>query len=422
MSSSRLLTLLLARAAGAQDQAAEAREWHTLLRLEASTLMQVPRGRAGQEESYAVLVPTVVVDGGAQWGVHLGASVLWRLWGGEAGAGRVRREDWDSLSDWGQLVRALKLGGDTSPVALWVGELEDYSLLSGHLVRRYSNRTHPDYHPAGAFLTSTLGPLYLEAFSSDVLAARLMGAHAEVDLAHVLTGAPSEPGRYTLGLSAVRDWGNAGGQPMLAHVDGVAALVERPGFELHLLGGWGGRLGEPGAWGAVAGVGVDALTASLDMKVRLEARRQRGGFRQGYFGPDFELARELSVAREPFPEGFSAYGEVEVEWDGVRLGSLLQRHLLLSVGVEVFDWGRVEVAGRLGVQLAQRRLEVAVSGQVLGPGQPGAWHVYSGQVRWRFAGALYALGEGGMRLYPGVEGVPRPVAFASLGLGVEYAR
>lgn len=422
MRASTLLQLLLAQAAGAQSLSAQARGWHTLLRLEARTLVLATQGGAGQEESFAVLEPTVVVDGGAQWGMHLGASVAWRLWGGEAGAGLVRREDWDNLSDWGQVVRALKLGGDTSPVALWVGELEDYSLLSGQLVRRYSNRTHPDYHPAGAFLTSTMGPLFLEAFSSDVLAARLMGAQVEVDLAHVLTGAPRAPGRYTLGLSAVRDWGGAGRRPTLAHMDAAAVLVERPGVELHVLGGWGGHLGEPGAWGAVAGMGVDAMTPLLDMKLRLEARRQRGGFRQGYFGPGFELARELSVAREPFPEGFSAYGEVELEWDGVRLGGLRQRHLLLSLGAEVFHWGRVEVAGRLGLQLAQRRLEVAVSGLVLGPGQPGAWHVYSGQVRWRFAGALYALGQGGMRLYPGGEQGLRPVAFANLGLGVEHAR
>ncbi|HVG57565.1 MAG TPA: hypothetical protein VNA24_03365 [Hyalangium sp.] len=414
--------LLLAQAAGAQSLGAQSRGWHTLLRLEASTLMLAPLGGAGQEESFAVLEPTVVVDGGAQWGVHLGAGVSLRLWGGEAGAGRVRREDWDSLSDWGQLVRAFTLGGDTSPVALWVGELEDYSLLSGHLVRRYSNRIHPDYHPAGAFLTSTLGPLYLEAFSSDVLAPRLMGAQVEVDLVHVLTGAPQKPGRYTLGLSVVRDWGDAGRRPAQAHVDAAAVLVERPGLELHLLGGWGGHLGEPRAWGAVAGVGVDALTTNRDMKLRLEARRQRGGFRQGYFGPGFELERELSVTRGLFPEGFSAYGEVELEWDEVRLGGLRQRHLLLSLGAEVFTWGRVEVAGRLGLQLAQRRLEVAVSGQWAEPGQPGAWHVYSGQVRWRFAGALYTLGQGGMRLNPGGEEGLRPVAFASLGLGVEHAR
>ena len=110
----------------------------------------------------------------------------------------MRREDWDSLSDWGQWVRALKLGSDASPVALWMGALEGYSLLSGHLVRRYSNRANPDYHPAGALLTGTLGPLYVEAFASDVLGARLVGAQADMDVEHVLFGRPGQPGRYTL--------------------------------------------------------------------------------------------------------------------------------------------------------------------------------------------------------------------------------
>jgi hypothetical protein len=36
----------------------------------------------------------------------------------------VRKEDWDSLSDWGQVVRALKLGSEASAVALWVGAME----------------------------------------------------------------------------------------------------------------------------------------------------------------------------------------------------------------------------------------------------------------------------------------------------------
>jgi hypothetical protein len=70
---------------------------------------------------------------------------VWRAGGGEPGGGLVRREDWDSLSDWGQLVRGLKLGSDSAPVAVWFGGLENYSLLSGHLVRRYSNRLNPDY-------------------------------------------------------------------------------------------------------------------------------------------------------------------------------------------------------------------------------------------------------------------------------------
>ena len=436
-----LVLLLLLSQAGPADSppadalpssASTATEWRSLMRLEASALALCSGGEAGEVVGYAQLTPMLVVASGESFGLNLGAPVRLRLWGGELGAGLVRREDWDSLSDWGQWVRALKLGSDASPVGLWVGALDSYSLLSGHLVRRYSNRLHPDYHPAGASLTAILAPLYVEAFASDVLGARLIGAQADLDLAHLFTGPPRQRGRYTLGLSAVHDWGRADGQSprvTLAHVDGTAVLVVRPGFEMHVLAGWGGRPGVGGAWGAVAGVGADALTRTLDMKLRLEVRRQRGGFRQGLFGPDYEWGRlsavgtsGLPVAQALFPDGYSAYGEAMVGWDGEWLGGPLHRHLYLSLGAEVFGWGRVDVDGRLAVQLAERHVEVAVSGLALGLGQPGARHVYSGQVRWRFAGMLYTLAECGTLLFPGEDGMPRPGAFASLGLGVEHVR
>jgi hypothetical protein len=442
MTSTLLVLVLVAQAGQADSTSGEAMPpphpaystdgWRYLTRLEATGLALLPSGGVGGVEGYAQLTPMLVVDGGEALGLNLGAPVRLRLGGGELGAGLVRREDWDSLSDWGQLVHALRLGSDTSPVGLWVGALEGYSLLSGHLVRRYSNRANPDYHPAGASLTGTLGPLYLEAFASDVLGARLMGAQAEVDLEHLFTGPPRQRGRYTLGLSAVHDWGRAGGASppvTLAHLDGTAVVVVRPGFELHVLGGWGGRPGVGGAWGAVAGVGADALSTTLDMKLRLEVRRQQGGFRQSYFGPDYELGRLSAVgapglpqAQAPFPDGFSTYAEAVVAWDGVRLGGLLQRHLSLSLGAEVFGWGRVDVDGRLAAQLANRNLEVALSGLALGLGQPGARHLYSGQVRWRFGHKLYALAEGGTLLFPRPDGALHPGAFASLGLGVDNAR
>jgi len=272
----------------------------------------------------------------------------------------------------------------------------------------------------------------VEAFASDVLGARLMGAQAELDVAHVFTGPPRQRGRYTLGLSAVHDWGRAGGRApsvTLAHLDGTAVVMVRQGFEAHLLAGWGGRPGVGGARGLVAGVGADAVTRTLDMKLRLEVRRQHGGFRQGFFGPDYELGRfraagpeGVPLAEVPFPEGFSAYGEVVVGWDGVRLGGPLQRHLYVSLGAEVFSWGRVDVDGRLAVQLAERNVELAMRGLALGLGQPGARHLYSGELRWRFAGKLYALAQGGTLLFPQADRTLRPGAYAAVGLGVDNAR
>jgi hypothetical protein len=409
-----------------------AQRWHSLTRLEATTWTLQPRTGMGDEEGFMRLEPTLIIDGGEEFGVNVGAPVQLRLWGDGEGAGLVRREDWDSLSDWGQLVRGLKLGSDFSPLAVWFGGLEDYTLLSGHLVRRYSNRTNPDYHPAGGFLTGTLGALYTHAFASDVLGARLMGAEFSLDLEHVFFGKPDAPACYTLALSAVHDWGRAGGRApslTLAHLDAMAVFLVRPMYEAFVSAGWGGRPGEGGAWGAVVGAGLDVLTSTLAMKLRLEGRRQHGSFRQGVFGPEYELARFQAAGAEGrpladarFPDGHSLHAEADVGWDAMSYGGL-QKHLQLSLGAEAFTWGRFDVDGRVAVQLFRRNLELAVKGLGVGMGQPGARYLGTAEVRWRFLGGkLYAMGTGGTLLFPEAEGTLRPGTFASVGLGVDNAR
>ncbi|WP_241759103.1 hypothetical protein [Pyxidicoccus parkwayensis] len=395
--------------------------------------MLLPRHGAGRDEGFAQVEPTLVIDGGEAFGINLGAPPRLRAWGGGEGAGLVRKEDWDSVSDVGQVVRALRLGVDGGPLFAAVGQLDTYTLLSGHLVRRYTNRGNPDYHPAGAFLTATSGPLHVEAFASDVLAARLTGVEVELDVQHIFFGRPRKPQRYTLALSVVRDWGRAevrAPSVTLAHLDATAVLLSRRGYEVHAFAGWGGRPGEGGAWGAVAGVGADAVQPTLQLALRLEARRQNGGFRQGFFGPDYELARfqvpgtsGLPLARAPFRDGYSAFGEALLGWDAVWLGDVLQRHLDFSLAIEAFNWGRVDLDGRVAAQLFNRNLEVAVKGLALGMGEPDPRYLASAEVRWRFLGGrFYALCQGGTLLVPTAEGTLRTGAFASVGMGVDNAR
>ncbi|WP_254614694.1 hypothetical protein [Myxococcus sp. CA056] len=385
----------------------------------------------GTDEGFVQVEPTVGFERVPEFGINLGSPLRLRLWGPEGG-GVVRREDWDTLSDWGQLVRGLQFGSDNAPLGGWFGRLDSYSLMSGHLVRRYSNRTNPDYHPAGGFLTGRLGPVCAGAFASDVLGARLMGAEVELDMERLLFGNPEQRHRYTLALSGVHDWGRAGGgsAPVtLAHLDAMAVVLMRPVFKAHVLAGWGGRPGESGAWGAVVGVGADAATPNLDMLLRLEVRRQQGGFRQGFFGPDYELARfqaagpdGVPLADAPFSEGYSVFGEAEVGWDAVSYGGPY-KHLRLSLGAEAFFWGRFDVDGRVAVQLCERSLEVALKGLGVGMGQPGARYLGAAEVRWRFLGGkFYVLGTSGTLLFPTAEGALRPGAFASMGLGVDNAR
>ncbi|MBZ4374440.1 hypothetical protein K8612_22525, partial [Corallococcus sp. AS-1-6] len=96
-----------------------------LARLEVAPLAYLPRSGGGEAEGFIQLEPTLILEGGSEFGLNLGAPVRLRAWGG---TGLVRREDWDHLSDFGQVVRGLKLGSNDAPVGVWFGALESYSL------------------------------------------------------------------------------------------------------------------------------------------------------------------------------------------------------------------------------------------------------------------------------------------------------
>jgi len=382
---------------------------------------------AGLAEGYVQVEPTFILDGGEPLRLSLGAPLRLRLPSGPAGAhgSLVRMKDWDSLSDFGQLVRSLSLGTPASAVTLRAGALEDYSLLSGHLVNRYSNRSAPDAHPAGAFLTGSLGPLHAEVFASDVLAPRLLGGEVALDVAYLLGQAPEPTWRHALALSAVHDFGRATeapSPPALAHADLDIGLVFHDDWQLFALAGVGTSVGGPGQgmpWGAVAGLGLETLSDIWQVHARLEARTQRGGFRQGFFGPDYEVARFL--ARPVFPDGASAFAELSLAHDSIHLDHA-RRELHLLLALEAFSWGRTDAQVRVAAWLDVRRLHVSLSALAVGVGQADARYTFSGELHYRFSQHLYVLAQGGTLLFPSTDFHVRPGAFVSLGLGADYAR
>jgi hypothetical protein len=137
------LLLLLAQAPGEPVflVVGDSEEPHYGVDLRLSGLALWPGTDAALAEGYVQVEPTFILDGGEPFRLSLGAPLRLHLPVGLTGepAPLVRIQDWDSLSDFGQLVRSLSLGAEASPVTLRAGALEDYSLLSGHLVNRMTS-------------------------------------------------------------------------------------------------------------------------------------------------------------------------------------------------------------------------------------------------------------------------------------------
>jgi hypothetical protein len=408
-------------------------ELHYLASLEVSGLGLLPRLVGGAAEGYTQVHPGLILDGGERFGLYVHLPLRLHVAGGgtAGGGGPFRERDWDSRSDLGQWLRELRVGRRTWPVRLKAGALEEYSLMAGHLVGRYSNRFNPDYHPAGAVLTGQVGPLHAEAFTSDVLAARLVGGELALNLASLFGEASAPAGWCALSVSAAHDFGRAEGRTPevgLAHADLDVALVFRDDFQVFIDVGAGMRPGLDGAWGALVGAGLELYSETLEVHAQVEARRQRGGFRQGFFGPDYELGRfaaagpaALPVAEVRFPDGYSAYGELSLGHDTLHLDHA-RREFQVSVAAEVFSWGRVDVQARVATWRKFRQLYLGLDALAVGVGQPGARYAVSGEVRYRFSRRLYVLGRAGTLLFPQPEGTVRPGMQALLGLGADYGR
>ena len=404
-----------------------------LLLLAASA--EPPRFRAGLEVSalglpavsglYLSVLPVASYDGGEHFGLELGASL--RL--SRAG---LRREDWDSPSDFGQLLRELRAGVEGGAVSLRAGALGPLSLGTGRLVRRYDGTLNPDYHPAGALLGVRAGAVRGELLASDLLGARLLAAEARWDAGGAL-GLGEE--RLSCALSAAHDAGLAGGrapEASLASAEVMGVPWRGAGAAVGALASVGARLFVPG-WGAAAGLLVDASPGGHGLSLQLEGRYQEAGFRHGFFGPDHELRRlsglglsGVPVQDERLPPGPSV--AATLQWQLPRSAER-EAPLSLVLSAERFAHGRWDGDGALSWLLGGGAHAVGLRGGVTGLGLPGLarpWLFAEG--RARVAPAVYVVASGGTVFFPepadGAGGSTRlrPGVQGSLGVGLDLAR
>lgn len=421
----------------ARAEVVEPRGAHLRGALEA-TVASFPSGTpGGAQDLYGIATPLLGFDGGEDFGLEIGAALRLRVFDDPPHqqasdfGGILRRSDWDETSDFGQLLRELRIGKDGGGFALRAGPVVLHTVGRGHLVNRYANVENPDYHPAGASAQVVIGATRTELFASDVLGARLFAGEVSADLGRVFGREATSFDRYHLALSVAHDAGLAGGRSpsiSLLHLDFDLAVHRGEAVQLFAFTGVGSRLFLPSAdLGALLGFSAEGQPGGVQLGGKLELRKQAGGFRHGLFGPGYELARFSGVglaleplAYERLPDGFSGYGEVSLALGPVDPAAGGARWVV-SVAGEHFAHGRTDA----DLHLAWRGFEGKANGTVRlvasGLGQAPRVHGLM-ELRFRFAPALYALASGGTVYFPQPDSSLVRGYFGGIGLGADFAR
>ena len=392
----------------------------------------------GKQDVFVTALPLLGFDGGDDFGFELGAELRLRLFDDPPAqkdrdyGHLLRREDWDETSDFGQILRELRIGPEDGAFSARAGPLLNQGLGHGHLVSRYSNRDNPNSHPAGVTAHLVLGPTRTEFLASDFLSARIFAAEISLDMGHILSTDPGQVDRYHLAFSFAHDNGSSslvgfGTPPLtLLHTDFDVALYRAPEARVFALIGLGSRIFVPEAFlGAVIGITAEGSPGGTALGGKAELRKQYGGFRQGMFGAGYELSRYSAVGRngvpladDRLPDGFSGYAEFWVA-SGPAEGT--DSRVSFSAAAEYFSWGRLDADATVALRLMDGKL--LTSGRLVATGvglQPR--YLATGEARFRFASAFYALASAGTVFFPQADGSLLRGVYAGAGLGVDFER
>ncbi|RKH02682.1 hypothetical protein D7Y13_35170 [Corallococcus praedator] len=397
--------------------------------------LSFPSGTPGGEQDlFAYAYPSLGVDGGEDFAFMLGAPLRFRLLDNppeqkdEDYGAWLRRQDWDERSDYGQVVRLLRIGDESGRFGLRVQPFLEESLGRGYLVNRYDNQLSPNYHPAGGTLSFAAGPARVELLASDVLAARIFSGELLLDLGRVVSGSENHFDRYLLRASVAHDFGEAGGvtpEATVASVGGEVAMYKGERLRSWVLLAGGARLNS-GAQdvGGLLGVAFEGDFKGTQLSVTLQGRRQGGGFRFGFFGAGYELARfsAVGLSEEPqadqrVPKDFSGYIEMSV----ARGGGTDSTEVVASGAVEYSAFGRADGDFSLSFSSPGDKTRGIVRAVVVGLGDRPRYS-FAVEGRQRVLPALYIWASGATVHFPQPDDQLVRGVSAGAGVGVDFAR
>jgi len=406
------------------------------LGLEAGPLSFPSGTRGGGQDLFALAAPMARLEN-EHFAVELGAPLRFRLLDADPQQAaddfgpRLRRQDWDTKSDYGQVLRELRIGQEADTFLLKAGPLAVFTLGEGHLVDRYDNQLSPDYHPVGAVATISVGPTRVQLAASDVLSPRLFAAELRLDIGQLLSEDQARWDRFHGIATLAHDFGRVGEErtDVISAVllGGDVALYKGAQLQLYGLAAGGTRVDSSTDIGAFGGFSLrgNSEDETFEISGRVEARYQGGNFRFGLFGPSYELARfsatglsEDPLSDEVLPRHLAGFGELRLTLGG---GSEEALQVSASASGEYFAFGRTDTDLALGMKFPGGKTMATARLIIVGVGAQPRYSVRA-EVRQRVLESLYLWGSGSTLHFPQPDGTLVRGFAAGAGVGVDFNR
>jgi hypothetical protein len=406
------------------------------LGLEAGPLSFPSGTRGGGQDVFALAAPMARLEN-EHFAVELGAPLRFRLLDEDPQqtaddyGPHLRRQDWDTQSDYGQVLRALRINQEEDTFFLTAGPLNVFTLGEGHLVDRYDNQLSPDYHPVGAVATLNVGPTRVQVAASDVLSTRLFAAELRLDIGQLVSTDETRWDRFHGIASLAHDFGKVGEERTDAIsavlLGGDVALYKGKQLQLYGLAAGGTRVDSSTDIGAFGGFSLRGTSEDETVEVsgRVEARYQGGNFRFGLFGPSYELARfsatglsEDPLSEEVLPRHLAGFGELRLTVGG---GSEEALQVSASASGEYFAFGRTDADLALTMKFPGGKTMATARLILVGVGTQPRYSVRT-ELRQRILKSLYLWGSGSTLHFPQPDGTLVRGFSAGAGVGVDFKR